>query len=132
MSQQLVATHCMRLFIENKIEKMSNETPHQNFLDKIDTTLIGFILGLILPMVMLMLLYHFNHRYGYKDWNDYVFALTNDKTFSQLPTLIWNCVFLNLPFFMLFNLIKKFNLCIGIFIASTLYIAAMLVIKFVL
>lgn len=123
----IVLTHCMRQFIENKIEKMSNETPHQNFLDKIDTTLIGFILGLILPLIM----YELYHQIKYSDatWEQYVNVT---KNMMILPSIIKVCVFINLPFFMLFNILKKFNICKGLGIASLLYIIAMLVIKFVL
>jgi hypothetical protein len=117
----------MRQFIENKIEKMSNETPQQNFLDKIDTTLIGFILGLILPLIM----YELYHQIKYSDatWEQYVNVT---KNMMILPSIIKVCVFINLPFFMLFNILKKFNICKGLGIASLLYIIAMLVIKFVL
>ena len=106
---------------------MNNETPPQNFLDKIDQTLIGFILGLILPMLMFFI--YKEIKYDYLPWNEYVAGARN---MAVLPSFIKVCVFINLPFFFLFNLIKKFNLCKGIFIASILYIAAMLIIKFVL
>lgn len=106
---------------------MNNETPTQNFLDKIDTVLIGFILGLILPMLMFVLYYKF--KFDYLSWNDYV---EGAKQLSVLPSFIRISVFINLPFFFLFNLFKKFNLCKGIFFASLLYIIAMVVVKFVL
>jgi len=111
---------------------MSNEREIQreSFLDKIDTTLIGFILGLIIPMLMLVLLYVFKFKSEYHyTWDTYINSV---KQLSTLPSFIRNCVFLNLPFFFLFNLLKRFNLCKGIFIASVLYLIAMLVVRYAL
>jgi hypothetical protein len=102
-------------------------TRSENFFDKIDQTLIGFLIGLVLPMLMFVL-YH-QVKFAYLPWDDYV---KGARDFAVLPSFIKICVFINLPFFFLFNLIKKFNLCKGIFIASLLYIIAMLVIKFIL
>lgn len=106
---------------------MDNETPQQNFLNKIDTTIIGFIIGLLLPMIMFVVYYKI--KFNYLSWNAYV---EGAKQLSVLPSFIRISVFINLPFFFLFNLFKKFNLCKGIFIASLLYIIAMVVVKFVL
>lgn len=106
---------------------MNNEIPQQKFLDKIDQTIIGFVLGLILPMIMFVIYYQL--KFNYMSWNEYVSSV---KQFAILPSIIKVCVFINLPFFFLFNLIQKFNLCKGIFIASILYIIAMLTIKFIL
>jgi hypothetical protein len=106
---------------------MNNEIPKQNILDKIDTTMIGFILGLILPMFMFAIYY--KAKFDYMTWNAYV---EGAKQLSVLPSFIRICVFINLPFFFLFNLVQKFNLCKGIFFASLLYIIAMIVVKFVL
>ena len=108
---------------------MNTNKPTQKFLDKIDNTLLGFILGLILPMIMLVMLYLFKFKALNYDWNTYIGSV---KQLSTLPAFIRNCVFLNLPFFFLFNLAQKFNLCKGIFFASLLYIIAMLVVKYVL
>lgn len=106
---------------------MSNEPQPQNLLSKIDTTLIGFILGMILPMVMYVLYYFV--KYNNATWEQYV-SVT--KNIMMLPSMIKVCVFINLPVFMLFNILKKFNICKGLGVASFFYIIAMLVIKFVL
>lgn len=106
---------------------MNNQPTNQKFFDKIDQTLIGFILGLILPMLMFFV--YREIKFDYLSWNEYV---ASARDYAVLPSFIKVCVFINLPFFFLFNLIKKFNLCKGIFIASILYIAAMLLIKYVL
>ncbi|MFN8283496.1 MAG: hypothetical protein U0U67_09800 [Chitinophagales bacterium] len=106
---------------------MNNEIPQQKFLDKIDQTIIGFVLGLILPMLMFVIYYKL--RFNYMSWNEYVSSV---KQFAILPSIIKVCVFINLPFFFLFNLVQKFNLCKGIFISSMLYIIAMFVIKYAL
>lgn len=108
---------------------MNNQTENKSILEKIDTTLVGFIAGLIIPMVMLVMLYLFKFKHLGYDWNAFI---SNVKQLSILPTFIRNCVFLNLPFFFLFNLLKKFNFCKGIFIASVLYIIAMLIVRYAL
>ncbi len=108
---------------------MNQEKINKSFFEKLDTSIVGFILGLIIPMFMLVLLYLFKFKSYNYDWNSYI---ENVKQLSVLPSFIRNCVFLNLPFFFLFNLLKKFNICKGIFIASILYIAAMFVVKYIL
>lgn len=108
---------------------MNNKIETKSFLQKTDTELIGFIAGLIIPMFMLAILYLLKFKgLGY-DWNGFI---GNVKQPSILPTFIRNCVFLNLPFFFIFNLLKLFNVCKGIFIASLLYIVAMLVVRYIL
>ena len=92
-----------------------------------DNTMVGFIAGLILPIGMFVI-YH-QLKFNYLPWDEYV---NSARDLAVLPSFIKVCVFINLPFFFLFNLMKKFNLCKGIFIASILYIIAMLVIKFIL
>ncbi len=106
---------------------MNNIQKNQSFLNRIDNTLIGFILGLILPMVMFVIYYQV--KFNYMDWNEYV---NNVKQISVLPSIIKVSVFINLPFFFLFNLIQKFNLCKGIFIASMIYIITMFIVKYAL
>ena len=106
---------------------MNNDTPKQNFLDKIDTSIIGFVIGLILPMIMFGIYYFI--KFDYLTWDAYV---AGARQLSVLPSFIKVCVFINLPFFFLFNLLKKFNLCKGIFFASLLYIIGMMVIKYAL
>lgn len=108
---------------------MNKTISSQKFLDKIDNTLLGFILGLIIPMIMLVMLYLFKFKALDYSWDTYIGSV---KQLSTLPAFIRNCVFLNLPFFFLFNLMQKFNLCKGIFLASLLYIIAMLLVKYVL
>lgn len=97
------------------------------FLGKADTTLYGFFVGLILPMLMFVLYYQV--KFSYLSWDAYV---AGAKDFSVLPSFIKVSVFINLPAFFLFNLLQRFNLCKGIFFASLLYIAAMLSIKYLL
>ena len=100
---------------------------NQKFIDKIDQTIIGFVLGLIIPMLMFVLYYEV--KYTSYTWKEYV---DGAKQLSTLPSFIKISVFANLPVFFLFNLIHKFNLCKGIFIASMLYIIAMFVVKYAL
>src|SRR4051812_37993092 len=104
-----------------------NKETGESFSDKIDQTLVGFIIGLILPMIMFAIYYEV--KFSYMPWAEYV---KGAREFAVLPSFIKVCVFINLPFFFLFNLLKKFNICKGIFISSLLYIVAMLIIKFAL
>ncbi len=99
----------------------------QAFLDKMNKTMVGFFAGLMLPMFMFVLYYAF--KFSYLTWDQYI---AGARELSVLPSFIKVCVFINLPFFFFFNLFKKFNFCLGIFISSMLYVVAMLVIKFIL
>jgi hypothetical protein len=104
---------------------MQTDSSPKNTLEKADQTIVGFILGLILPMLMFVLYYKIKFT-GYT-WDEYI---KGARDLAVLPSFIKVSVFINLPFFFLFNLLKKFNLCKGIFFASLLYIAAMLVLKY--
>lgn len=104
---------------------MNQDTESSSFLDRADQTLFGFILGLILPMFMFFL--YREIKFSYLPWDQYI---ASAKDLSVLPSFIKVCVFINLPVFFLFNLIKKFLLCKGIFIASMIYIVAMFAIKY--
>jgi hypothetical protein len=106
---------------------MNKQTGLQ-FLRRYDQTLTGFIIGLILPMLMFVIYYEVKFS-GHWSWDEYV---KGARDLSVLPSFIKVCVFINLPFFFLFNLLKLFNLCKGIFFSSLLYILAMLTIKFIL
>ena len=106
---------------------MNEEQQTQSFLDKADQTLFGFILGLILPMLMFFA--YREMKFDYLSWDQYI---ASARDLAVLPSFIKVCVFINLPVFFLFNLLKKFLLCKGIFIASILYIVAMFVVKYVL
>ncbi|HOY41830.1 MAG TPA: hypothetical protein PLX60_08205 [Chitinophagales bacterium] len=105
---------------------MSTESTNQSMLEKADQTLFGFILGLVLPMLMFFA--YREIKFDYLPWNEYI---ASARDLSVLPSFIKVCVFINLPVFFLFNLLKKFLLCKGIFIASILYIAAMFIVKYV-
>lgn len=107
---------------------MSQPSSSSNsFLDKADQTLFGFILGMILPMLMFFL--YKEVKFNYLSWDEYIAGARN---ISVLPSFIRVSVFINLPVFFLFNILKKFLLCKGIFIASVIYIALMFGIKYFL
>lgn len=104
---------------------MNTAPPSKNWLEKMDQTVIGFVIGLILPMFMFALYYLV--KFDNYTWDEYV---KGARDLAVLPSFIKVSVFINLPFFFLFNLLKKFNLCKGVFFASLVYIAGMLYIKF--
>ncbi len=105
---------------------MNTESTPKRLLDKMDQTIVGFVIGLILPMFMFVLYYLV--KFDNYTWDEYV---KGARDLAVLPSFIKVSVFINLPFFFLFNLLKKFNLCKGIFFASLIYIAGMLFIKFI-
>lgn len=111
--------------MDPKFFSMSITARIASALTKIDTVLTGFFLGLILPMLMFVVYYE--ARFSYLNWDDYI---KGAKDLSVLPSFIKVCVFINLPFFFLFNLFRKFNICLGLFIASLIYILAMIGIKY--
>lgn len=106
---------------------MNQEPVNQTMLEKADHTLFGFLLGLVLPMFMFFV--YRELKFDYLSWDEYI---SSAKDLSVLPSFIKVCVFINLPVFFLFNLLKKFMLCKGIFIASIIYIAAMFGIKYLM
>ena len=85
---------------------MTEEPNKQNLLEKADQTLFGFILGLILPMLMFFA--YREIKFDYLTWNEYIVSA---RDLAVLPSFIKVCVFINLPMFFLFNLLKRFLLC---------------------
>lgn len=87
--------------------------------------IFGFLIGLIVPLIAYFALYYI--KYDDMTMNAYMTA-SMSKTF--MPTIIQFCIFANLPLFLLFNFIKRFNYCIGIFSATILYGLLMLGVRF--
>lgn len=104
-----------------------NNSKAVSFLEKIDQTIIGFMIGLLMPL--LMFLFYKEIKFDYLSWDQYINSV---KDFSVLPSFIKLSVFINLPVFFFFNIVQKFNLCKGIFIASLLYLSVMLIVKYIL
>ena len=98
----------------------------QTFLAKTDKIIYGFILGLILPLIMFYVYYAL--KYNQIPWEDYV---TQVKDISVLPKIIRICTFVNLPVLLAFNFTKQFNICIGLFAASFIYITFMFLVRYV-
>lgn len=88
----------------------------------------GFMLGLIVPWIVFIGLYlmKYDDVMGFSEYFHRSFS------YSSLPSIIKFCVFGNLPFFLLFNFMKRFEFCMGIFAATLLYIIPMLIFRFVL
>lgn len=99
----------------------------QTLLEKTDKKIFGFILGLIMPMLMFYVYYAL--KYNQIPWTDYV---TQVKDLSVLPKVIRICTIVNLPVLLAFNFTKQFNVCIGLFAASMIYVAGMIIVLFVL
>lgn len=78
----------------------------------------GFMLGLILPMLFFLIWYELKFS------NDMSLNYFINMSLSKLriPSTLRMCVFANLPFFLLFNFMKRFEVCMGIFASSMIYI----------
>lgn len=87
----------------------------------------GFMLGIIIPALVFQILYYI--QYSSMPFESFL-QRSLSKTF--LPSTIRFCVFANMPLFLLFNILKKFEVCIGIFISTIIFIAIMLLYRFVL
>jgi hypothetical protein len=85
------------------------------------------MLGLIMPWVVFFGLYIF--KYDFMSFHDY---FHQSMTYSSLPVIIKFCVFGNLPFFLLFNFMKRFEFCTGIFVSTILYLIIMLTVRYVI
>jgi len=87
----------------------------------------GIMLGLIVPALVLFIWYYI--QYSTMSFDGFV-----ERALSKtlLPSTIRFCVFANMPLFLLFNVLKRFEVCIGIFISTIVYIAIMLLYRFVL
>lgn len=96
-----------------------------SFWEKIDIPIVGFLLGLIVPMITYFIIYfiQYNHL-------EFSYFFETSKMKYTAPVLLRVMVFPNLPLFLIFNIFKKFLICRGIFIASILIIGAMLMIKY--
>jgi hypothetical protein len=90
-------------------------------------TFNGFMLGLIVPWIVFIGLYLM--KYEHLPFNEY---FHRSMSYSSLPVIIKFCVFGNLPFFLLFNFMKRFEFCMGIFAATILYIIPMFLVRYVL
>ena len=80
----------------------------------------GFMLGIIIPIIV-FLVWH-QVKYSAMDLSGFI-----DMTLTKVhvPATIRMCVFANLPLFLLYNFIQRFEVCIGIFISSMFYIIVM-------
>lgn len=87
----------------------------------------GFMFGLIVPWIVFIGLYLM--KYQHITFNQYYHQ---SFSYSSLPVIIKFCVFGNLPFFLLFNFLKRFEFCMGIFLATLLYILVMFVVRYLL
>lgn len=95
------------------------------FWDRIDIPWVGFLIGLIVPVITYFVIYLI--QYNHWEFADYLYQ---SKMKNTAPMILRIMVFPNLPIFLGFNFFKKFMICQGIFSASILFIVPMLLIKF--
>lgn len=99
---------------------------NKSFLDKIDVSAIGFMLGIITPVIAFLIYYQ--TTYSEMPFRLFLSLIKSPNTAS---TFIKISVFANLPLFLIFNMLQRFMICRGIFFASMIYILLMFYIKFV-
>ena len=94
----------------------------EQFKFSADKTIWGIAVGLVIPVIMLFVLYNLNQ---------------NDNTFVEfatstvvLSTMIRACIFANLILIFIFNVLKMFLFCRGIFFSSLPYVLLMFYLKF--
>ncbi len=98
-----------------------------DFWDKADIPWVGFLIGIVLPVLTYFILYFV--QYSHWEFSDYLHQSTMKNT---APIILRTVVFPNLPVFLAFNFFRKFMICQGIFSASVLFITPMLIIKYLL
>lgn len=103
----------------------SVETEKISFWHRIDLPIVGFLIGIIVPLITYFIIYF--TQYSHHNFS-YFFEISTMK--FTAPSLLRIMVFPNLPIFLIFNIFKKFLICRGLFIASILFIGAMLMIKY--
>lgn len=96
-----------------------------SFWDKIDTPLVGFVIGWMVPAITFIVLYLTQYKHL-----EFGYFLEISSMKNTAPILLRTMVFPNLPIFLVANIFKKFMICRGIFISSILIILAMLIIKY--
>jgi hypothetical protein len=96
-----------------------------SLLDKLDKIPVGFVTGIIVPVITFIAYY--KTLYSSFEFNDF---LTHIRTRHTAAAFIKVSVFGNLPLFLIFNMLKRFLVCYGIFIASILYILLIFYLKF--
>ena len=108
--------------ITDKIDKVSSRIDHS--LTRIDNKLAGFLIGAILPVIVFFI-YH-QVKFSHFSVHDFFRIITRTDVYGSFIKVF--LVFGNVPAFFIFNFFRKFNTCIGLFIASILYILSIFII----
>lgn len=94
-------------------------------LDRLDNIPLGFALGIIVPVVTFMVYY--KTLYSSFEFSDFLAQVRSRHTAAAFLKV---SVFGNLPMFLIFNMLKRFLLCYGIFFATVLYMLVIFYLKF--
>jgi hypothetical protein len=95
------------------------------WLDRLDVSAIGFAVGILVPLLTFLALY-FIH-FDYIPFGQYVSLSMASET---IQIILRAMVVANLPIFLLFNILKRFLFCRGIFYASMIYILVLFYLNF--
>lgn len=109
---------------KNNLKKYFVKKPSVSRL-KLDTTLLGLIIGILAPLLM-MVGYYFIYR-SYMTLDSFIRFICFGGTLSARISL---CVIINLGIFFLFIYKEKYNSARGIIIATFLYAGLIVYLKF--
>jgi hypothetical protein len=106
---------------------MSEQHTHNKpgLLDRLDVSAIGFAVGIVVPLITFVVLYFL--LYDYIPFTQYLTLSMGSET---IQIILRAMVVANLPVFLLFNILKRFLFCRGIFYASMIYVMILFYLKF--
>ncbi len=95
--------------------------------EKYDKVIIGFIAGLILPIIVGLIIYIFSH--GDQSIHSYISRIADSKIITHSITL---CVFPNVLVFMLFNWLDMLRTTRGVLTITIIWAVIVFGVKFIL
>jgi hypothetical protein len=95
--------------------------------EKYDKVIIGFIAGLILPIIIGLVIYIFSH--GGQSIHSYISRIANSKIITHSITL---CVFPNVLVFLLFNWLDMLRTTRGVLTITIIWAVIVFGVKFLL
>lgn len=97
----------------------------KSWSEKLDVSAYGFFTGLLIPVVVFFVLYF--ALYSYIPFSEYITLGISSET---LQIILKAGVVANLPVFLLFNILKRFLFCRGMFYSSLIYIMIIFYLRF--
>lgn len=107
-------------------EEIQPQITETKTVRKNDTLLLGFLLGLVAPVIALVIYYY--AKITPNSWSDFFKFLTMEKRLLSSLTVI--CLLPNIALFTLFVNTRRDQSAKGIFVATLLFAISSLLIKF--